>query len=459
MVDGKKYRAFISYSRADVEWARRIHQTLEKFRLPPGIATAPPDRRLGRFFRDDDEMGAATDLGATLKAAISESDCLIVVASPAAAKSKWVNEEVIHFKKTGREDRIFVVIVDGVPNASDFPENGEQECFPPALRFALNPDGSLSNTRSEPLGIDARKESSARLRARMASGLLRIPFDDLWRRDRRRRLARITQSTIAGVVLALIVGASVFWFNRSEEIRRVSEPSLAAFVEGQHAAEVALAAEELGFEAASKTPRDSEGRAIDDQFVVMYSSETPQNVVDGKVYLNEMYAGGKLYSGSVSVEERAWLHLTITYMTLGTLYSGEVPYTDHGLYAGTGGEEIAKFGTYFYAPPCQQSDQCAGATGSPPWGDYYRGSFVFFVPEGYGVYHFSNGDEFSGQFAKNAIDGYGIFTKANGDKWLGQWERNRSVPPGLVQRRDGYIDFAAYAGLELPKLSDESVGE
>jgi hypothetical protein len=49
-----RYRAFISYSQRDRRQARRLHSALEAYRLPKGIeAEAQPDRRLGRFFRDD----------------------------------------------------------------------------------------------------------------------------------------------------------------------------------------------------------------------------------------------------------------------------------------------------------------------------------------------------------------------------------------------------------------------
>lgn len=65
----KRYRAFISYSQQDKAYARRLHQALESYRLPRGMevdGVDPRTRKLGRFFRDDDEMGAATDLGAAL---------------------------------------------------------------------------------------------------------------------------------------------------------------------------------------------------------------------------------------------------------------------------------------------------------------------------------------------------------------------------------------------------------
>src|SRR3954447_26649431 len=94
-----RYRAFISYSKLDQQQAKRLHSALETYGVPKGIdVPLPRDRRLGRFFRDDDEMGASTDLGATLRDALENSENLILICSPHSARSKWVNAEIVHFK-------------------------------------------------------------------------------------------------------------------------------------------------------------------------------------------------------------------------------------------------------------------------------------------------------------------------------------------------------------------------
>ena len=63
MAEISNYRAFISYSRKDTKVAQRLHKALETYRVPRGVQAPvdPKRRRLGRVFRDDDEMGAATD--------------------------------------------------------------------------------------------------------------------------------------------------------------------------------------------------------------------------------------------------------------------------------------------------------------------------------------------------------------------------------------------------------------
>ncbi|HSS21048.1 MAG TPA: toll/interleukin-1 receptor domain-containing protein [Pyrinomonadaceae bacterium] len=203
MVDSNshRYRAFISYSQLDQQHAKRLHSALETYRVPRGIdAPLDPNRRLGRFFRDDDEMGAATDLGGTLRTAIENSENLIVICSPHAAGSKWVNAEIQHFKNTGRGDRIFAVIVAGTPGSDD----PAQKCFPAALSTDVVGEGLLSNQHAEPLAIDLSKESFQRAHLRLVAGLLGVSFDSLWQRDRRRTTKR--RAIAAAVSLAVVLG-------------------------------------------------------------------------------------------------------------------------------------------------------------------------------------------------------------------------------------------------------------
>lgn len=196
----KRYRAFISYSQADKAWATRLHAWLENYRVPlDAVAEVRLPRRLGRFFRDEEEMAAAADIAELVRRAIENAESLIVLCSPRSAQSRWVDAEIRHFRRTGRAGKVFAVIIDGVPNSSD----PDTECFPPALR-ASDPGDGPDAMPIEPFGIDARAEGRARTSARLAAGLLDVDFDALWRRDQRRR-ARSTSIAVAGG--AAIMGA------------------------------------------------------------------------------------------------------------------------------------------------------------------------------------------------------------------------------------------------------------
>ena len=219
MVESTKprYRAFISYSKHDQNHAKRLHSALETYRVPKGIdASLQQNRRLGRFFRDDDEMGASIDLGGTLRDAIDDSENLIVICSPHAARSKWVNEEIRHFRNSGRGDQIFAVVVDGIPNSSD----PETNCFPVALVSQTAGTELLSESHAEPLAIDLRKESFQRARIRLVAGLLRISFDSLWQREKRRTMRRRALAAVVSVaLLSIIVVLGLSWLQESRRVQ------------------------------------------------------------------------------------------------------------------------------------------------------------------------------------------------------------------------------------------------
>jgi len=197
-LDQPRYWAFISYSHRDSKSADWLHKSLESYRPPRHLRGGGPGRgalpkRLTPIFRDREELASATDLGAVINEALQGSASQIVICSPQAAKSRWVNEEILAFKRLGREDRIFCLIVGGEPNASENPAQAEDECFPPALRFKLGADGQLSTVRTEPIAADARpgKDGRNNAKLKLIAGILGVGFDALRRREQQRRNRRL----------------------------------------------------------------------------------------------------------------------------------------------------------------------------------------------------------------------------------------------------------------------------
>ena len=180
-----KYRAFISYSHADEKWARWLHRSLETYRVPRRLVgqntqCGPVPARLAPVFRDREELASATDLGSKLTDALEEAATLIVICSRAAAKSHWVNEEILAYKRLGRSDRVFSLIVDGEPGSSGIPGEEGQECFPEALRYQVGDDGELTHTAAEPIAADARegKDGKRHARIKLIAGILGVGFND-----------------------------------------------------------------------------------------------------------------------------------------------------------------------------------------------------------------------------------------------------------------------------------------
>lgn len=202
----QRYRAFISYSHKDARHASWLQRALEAYRLPKhlvGRQTArgvvPP--RLGQVFRDRNDLPVAPDLRTQLTQELTHSANLIVVCSPAAVKSEWVNQEILSYKRLHGNARVFALIVEGEPFAS---LNGfdELECLPAALRLQANPDGSLSDRPAEPLACDLRHAADGKRMAllKLIAGMLGLGLDELVRRDHQRRLGLQRLITAAALI-------------------------------------------------------------------------------------------------------------------------------------------------------------------------------------------------------------------------------------------------------------------
>ncbi|MEO8310678.1 MAG: TIR domain-containing protein [Caldimonas sp.] len=229
--DAYKYWAFISYSHKDDLVAARLHRSIERYVVPRRLVgsttrVGPVPRRLFPIFRDKDELPSAASLPAEVRDALAASRNLIVVCSPNAVASKWVDGEILYFKQLGRSDRIFCFLADGEPGASERPESGLAEAFPASVRYELGPDGALSTTRAEPLAADVRQPKTPwhPMVLRLVAGLLGLDYDTLVKRDARARALRRLQFAALGAVI-FTVGAAA-WLQ--QHLDAVKEREVAA---------------------------------------------------------------------------------------------------------------------------------------------------------------------------------------------------------------------------------------
>ena len=209
--------AFLSYSHDDEKDAAWLQESLEEFRVPPRLIgqltdVGPVPKKLTPIFRDRHELAAAADLGEEIEEAIAGSRFLIVLCSPSAAQSHWINEEIICFKRLHREDRVLAVILGGEPFASDQPGREHEECFPPALRVHYDRRGRATGQRAEPLAADLRDEGDGRYMGllKTAAGMLGVGLDDLAQREAHRRQRRLTIITAASVAGMLFMSALAY---------------------------------------------------------------------------------------------------------------------------------------------------------------------------------------------------------------------------------------------------------
>ena len=168
----KDYFAFISYKSEDVEWATWLQHELEHYHLPAsfnGRTDVPQELR--PVFRDIDELSAG-NLPEQIKQALANSLNLIVICSPQAAESPWVNQEVETFISLGKTGRIFPFIVEG---------NSPSEYFPPALLMLPKDE--------ERLGGDVSKKGRDAAFVKVVAGMLGVGFDSLWNRYEKEKAA------------------------------------------------------------------------------------------------------------------------------------------------------------------------------------------------------------------------------------------------------------------------------
>ncbi|MBY0511091.1 MAG: toll/interleukin-1 receptor domain-containing protein, partial [Rhodospirillaceae bacterium] len=169
-------------------------------------ATGLIARRIGAIFRDRDELPVASDLSGKINEALAATQFLVVLCSPASAQSKWVNQEVINFKRLKGEDSIIAVIIGGEPFATNMPGRDAEECFAPALRFRIGPDGALTDQPAEPIAADLRpeKDSKRLVKLKVIAGLLGLGLDELVRRENQRRTQRLFWLS-SGMAAAMVV--------------------------------------------------------------------------------------------------------------------------------------------------------------------------------------------------------------------------------------------------------------
>jgi hypothetical protein len=96
----------------------------------------PAPKRFTPIFRDRQELSADAHLADRVQDALGRSAYLIVLCSPAVARSAWVEQEIVRFKRLHGEDLILAVIVAGEPHASAMPGRETEECFPPRYACA-----------------------------------------------------------------------------------------------------------------------------------------------------------------------------------------------------------------------------------------------------------------------------------------------------------------------------------
>jgi tetratricopeptide (TPR) repeat protein len=222
-----RYRAFISYSHADTKWANWLHRRLETFRIDRDLigrqtAMGLISTTLRPIFRDRDDFTAGHSLSEQTLAALDASAALIVLGSPDAAKSHYVNEEVRLFKQRHPNRPIIPVIVDSRPG------DPATECFPLALKFEVALDGAITDRPADLLAADMREIGDGRdlALAKVVARMLGVPTDDIRKRQviaQGWRLKVMAAVVTVFAVLSLVAGFLVWEHQRQVTVEEARE--------------------------------------------------------------------------------------------------------------------------------------------------------------------------------------------------------------------------------------------
>lgn len=175
------FDAFICYKHGPIDSivATTLQQQLEHFRSPHKISGKKHPFK--RIFVDEGELSSCADFGEQIRAAIKNSEWLIVICSKETPSSLWVEQEINIFLEYHDRSRILAVITDGEP----------KECYPPQLL------GNSQNA-SEVFAADARgislseiiKKTKKDVLLKIAAPMLNTNFDTLKQRVKTYRFQR-----------------------------------------------------------------------------------------------------------------------------------------------------------------------------------------------------------------------------------------------------------------------------
>ena len=272
-MDDTRYRAFISYNPKDERWAKWLHGRLEGYRVPKRLRGTAGEfgeipARLIPIFRDREDLASHGELGPRIQQAIANSEALIVVCSPEAARSPWVNTEIIAFKRLHGRARIYALIVAGEPNAGD-----DRECFPDALRHDIDAGDTAHRLSADPIAADIRpgKDGKTLAQLKLLAGLLGVSLDGLRQREarrRHRRMAAITGLALLVMLVTSFLAVQALIARRDAERRQKQAENLVAFMLGDLNDKLA------------KVQRLDIMESVDDQAMAYFESMPTTDVTD-----------------------------------------------------------------------------------------------------------------------------------------------------------------------------------
>jgi WD40 repeat protein len=252
-----RYKAFISYSHAaDGKLAPALQVGLERFAKPWYR------RRVFRVFRDKTGLAVTPKLWGSIQRAIESSEYFVLLASPAAAQSKWVQQEVAFWLEHRAPEKLLIVLTDGViawdHTANDF-DWTRTDALPRVLerQSAAQPNHLDLRWARVDTDLSLRRPRFLDAIAGLAATLRQVPLDDLIGEDVAHY--RTTRRLLRGGV-ALLVMLTAFAFYTAYLANRAVN-----MAEGLEAERSRAVAEELQEARLAAAKAESERRSLEER--------------------------------------------------------------------------------------------------------------------------------------------------------------------------------------------------
>jgi WD40 repeat protein len=225
--------AFISYSRRDKEFASRLGAALRAYKPPKGLGLEP--RHLD-IFRDQEDF-TGVEYHEAVRRHLRASSRLVLICSPNARKSEYVNDEIRQFVALRGADSIVPVLFCGLANNEARDDQEDEKAFPEALCAALRMPLAIDYRGFDPAGKQkVNKDAFHAAWCSLLANLYGLSRSEVEQREKKRetRRRRITQSIVGGIMATLLAATAIsitFWRQAVEQRRAAVARQLTAQAE------------------------------------------------------------------------------------------------------------------------------------------------------------------------------------------------------------------------------------
>ena len=213
---------FISYSRKDIDFARAIEKALKNYFPPKELSV--PKRRLV-VFRDEEDF-TGVEYNQSLRGHLENSKKMLVICSPNARASEFVNEEIQLFAEIRGAENIIPVLLSGIPNNEAYShEHEKHKAFPQRLTKVMRMPLAASFVDFDPTQTKLNKGVYEGSWYTILSNFYGVKRSEIEQRERKRRNRQflVRSSIVVGIIIVLAIALIIALVQRRNAIKAQAE--------------------------------------------------------------------------------------------------------------------------------------------------------------------------------------------------------------------------------------------